>query len=215
MCITCISFLFRHHHTICLAQSICNSLRKELSGGNTVISSSMCRVYREQGRKNYCILLHNATYVILHNIANFRNDFDDFAFHLMLTLNVATRGHTWPPAEASSCGNLSTLQPTGTIHVTSIARRRHCVGTCHHYVYHMLIIMLIICRHVASLFKSLRICDDVKSGDPISPSQVFVAANSNAVLRLVHVDPLGTPSKPLGLRDTYQHKTHQHQDWFS
>ena len=107
----------------------------------------------------------------------------------MLTLNVAICGHTWPPAEASSCGDLSTLQPTGTIHVTSIARRRHCVGTCHHYVYHI----LIICRHVASLFKSLQVSSYLWCEvDPISPSQVFVAANSNAVLRLVHVDPLGT-----------------------
>lgn len=109
--------------------------------------------------------------------------------------------NTWPPAQASSCGNLSTLQPTGTKRIPC----RSVAAT-----------MLHVAAMLDSEWKKMVRFDDLKSQNipkssksgeiildrslPLSPIsdppilQVFVAANSNAVLRLVHVDLLDSES---------------------
>ena len=79
-------------------------------------------------KKEYARNLPCKIVTILHNTTNYNNDDDDvgyFSFQLMLPFKgYSNFRNTWPPAQASSCGNLSTLQPTGCHEKNPMSQRR-------------------------------------------------------------------------------------------
>ena len=70
-------------------------------------------------KKEYAINLHLKIAILLMIIVIQTNSV--FVFSSGVAVEGSNR-NTWPPAQASSCGNLSTLQPTGdTPHISHVA----------------------------------------------------------------------------------------------